>query len=29
LLFEYENSHFNSGNFYLNSKNLFDLKIDI
>jgi len=29
ILFEYENWHFNSENCYLNSKKLFDLKIDI
>jgi hypothetical protein len=29
LLFESENWHFNFGKCYLNSKNLFDLKIDI
>jgi hypothetical protein len=29
LIFESENWHFNFGNCYLNSKNLFDLKINI
>ncbi len=29
FLFEYENWHFNSEIFYLNSKNFYDLKIDI
>jgi hypothetical protein len=29
LLFESENLHSNSRNCYLNSKNLFDLEIDI